>query len=171
MQDQTVLGDADLTAANIKSGVNIFGVTGTFAGGFPSYTMTQSTTWGSYLTSKNVTGPGLAHVDNGSYSYDVFFKNTLVTDGSGNATIDGISGIEKLRSYSLGSVGVQLKGWRGNGATRANVNVSGPGVAYIEYPGNQIRPYFFASTLTSDGSMNPTLDGVALGGTLQGYSN
>ena len=30
---QTIKGDSNLTAANIKSGVNIFGVTGTYAGG------------------------------------------------------------------------------------------------------------------------------------------
>ena len=30
---QTILGDADLVAGNIKSGVNIFGVTGTYSGG------------------------------------------------------------------------------------------------------------------------------------------
>lgn len=34
---QTIKGDADLVAGNIKSGVNIFGVTGTFSGGKTYY--------------------------------------------------------------------------------------------------------------------------------------
>lgn len=34
--DQTVAGDANLVAGNIKSGVTIFGVTGTLSGGGPT---------------------------------------------------------------------------------------------------------------------------------------
>lgn len=37
---QTIQGDANLKAANIKKGVSIFGVTGTYEGGFPSVSVT-----------------------------------------------------------------------------------------------------------------------------------
>ena len=40
---QTIAGDSDLVASNIKSGVNIFGVTGTYTGGGGSSTIKQGT--------------------------------------------------------------------------------------------------------------------------------
>lgn len=62
---QTIKGDANLVAGNIKSGVSIFGVTGTYAGGGSSGgsgnnnveayaitdTMTSSSGWGGQTTS------------------------------------------------------------------------------------------------------------------------
>ena len=36
---QTILGDSDLIASNIKNGVSIFGVTGTYAGSVPTYSV------------------------------------------------------------------------------------------------------------------------------------
>lgn len=79
---QTIQGDADLIAANIKSGVNIFGVTGTFVGGVISNLL------------------GVRSKYDGTVSYD---KTTLTFDSTAlGSTIDTES-VKFISIYVTGS--------------------------------------------------------------------
>ena len=72
-----VAGDSDLVASNIKSGVNIFGVTGTFEGGTERYTITVNVDWSGLPGDANagqiITQSGLSNVPGGF---------SITTDGS-----------------------------------------------------------------------------------------
>lgn len=75
---QTIKGDSNLTAENIKSGVSIFGVSGSYAGsGGTVYTATGSSVSGSYLEFNNLVGePKLFVVLYNSDSYRLQFSSS-----------------------------------------------------------------------------------------------
>ncbi len=76
---QTISGDADLVAGNIKSGVNIFGVTGSFSGGIKSIQFGESAQSGSQA---NITLGTEIESDNAF----VIIKNTITNYNPGLVT-------------------------------------------------------------------------------------
>lgn len=91
----TVNGDADLVAGNIKSGVNIFGVTGTYAGTLNRQVVTLSA-GNSYTV--NVTSA----LANGFYA--LFVVSTEIED-NGALTVTWSGGTNSIGAYDLkGSV-------------------------------------------------------------------
>jgi hypothetical protein len=76
---QTISGDADLVAGNIKSGVNIFGVTGSFSGGIKTIQFGDSAQSGSQA---NITLGTEIESDNAF----VIIKNTITNYNPGLVT-------------------------------------------------------------------------------------
>lgn len=89
--DQTILGDADLIAGNIKLGVDIFGVTGTLAGG-PTMSSLQTLTSGD-LTMK----------------YWIFGKLYIISTINGvGGTALGEAGFDRTKNRLSSDLGVTV---------------------------------------------------------------
>ena len=87
---QTITGDADLTAANIKSGVNIFGITGTYA---VTSTSTQYLGYGNTATVKTYDCTGIS-------GYKNLTKDNFVIVPSGFASYTYSSPAATTKSFS-----------------------------------------------------------------------
>jgi len=102
----TVSGDANLTAANIKKDVSIFGVTGTYAGNTVLVSTTTDTNGGTietitttedpiYLEPLNVTSNG-SYVPTTNHYYNSV--NVNVSGGSGSISLQEKTGIVPTES-------------------------------------------------------------------------
>lgn len=182
----TVAGDADLTAGNIKNGVNIFGVTGTYASGgnwsMPTY---YGNDYSSAIANLTYNGAGVAYtIQNlgSNTARQIFFSTSIVTDANGFITsIDGItfstttsvklygySRINTLLKYQAGNIGAGLGGVSAN----ANISYTGSGILYIYHnPASGTGPnIFFATSFTTDASGYVTnIDGVTISTTQPKY--
>lgn len=177
---QTISGDADLVAGNIKSGVNIFGVVGTFAG-TGTKDVFQAMGLGNAFTgiaSVDYSGAGVACLRrNGisSVNLTIFFKNSLISNSSGYITsIDGISSNLGGDTYYLSGYSkttetdaYQLRAFGNAGSYVANLNVSGPGwvcIACNTISNGVINmPFKTNLTTSSDGTIT-AIDGVNVSG-------
>lgn len=101
---QTILGDANLIASNIKKDVNIFGVTGTYSGGsaVQTYTGTFSTNNNGYASANCGFTPNIVALDN--YTQVRSFEGYPVQDRA-VAIFDGLSSDAWHESYFLLSGG------------------------------------------------------------------
>lgn len=181
----TVAGDADLVAGNIKNGVNLFGVAGTYASGG---NFSQPTLYAGNLDSPtvgvanvNYTGSGIAYLNSPNrYFGTIFFSSSLVSNASGEITsIDGITinngSSVKLLGYSRTSS--PLYTYRvGDIYTLtglSNLNVNGQGVIYVNYTGIPSVIFFGSNFQTNADSMITSIDGITQGGLrsqVRGYS-
>ena len=100
---QTILGDADLVAGNIKSGVNIFGVAGTYAGTNRAVTATPSESAQTITPGTGYTGLSSVYINPVSNTYigsQVATKAaTTYTPGTSNQTISGstyLTGVQTI---------------------------------------------------------------------------
>lgn len=169
--DQTISGDADLTASNIKTGVNIFGVTGTYAGNVQDYTATNIRNDANLSFSVNGSGCAIIYTSAGYY-FPVFFNASCVGNGASAPIIDGVTaGSGTIRAYSYTSttgIGYALKNLFN---TRTNLNVTGPGIVYLDIVSNQRVPIFFHTSFTTNsGNTSTTIDGITIAVGIAGYS-
>ena len=110
---QTISGDANLVAGNIKSGTTIFGVTGTYSGGGGSgLTLLKSTSLGTLsTTSTSATDTGKSMTVTGYNDYDVLVVDVSVdtaTNGRHTSTVSfviltGTSNVTTKNTYTVGS--------------------------------------------------------------------
>ena len=110
---QTISGDANLVAGNIKSGTTIFGVTGTYSGGGGSgLTLLKSTSLGTLsTTSTSATDTGKSMTVTGYNDYDVLVVDVSVDTATNNrhtstvsqVILTGTSNVTTKNTYTVGS--------------------------------------------------------------------
>lgn len=94
LRQVTIVKDSDLVPENIKSGVTIFGITGTYSGGVTGYTLTVSLTsiMGSSITVKHADGTQTTYPENTTSIADVVEIISInYSDSLGSFTINGSS--------------------------------------------------------------------------------
>ena len=148
--DQTVKGDTDLTAANIKTGVDLFGVTGTF-------------TSDANATAAQILKGQTAYV-NGSKVTGTMPNNNSTTS---NGTVPGINSTHKtIPTREGGNLQYCVDT---NGTARINIGVpegyyNGIGGSYVNRPatefGNAVASQVLQGTKFTSGS------GLAIAGTM-----
>lgn len=110
---QTISGDANLVAGNIKSGTTIFGVAGTYTGGGGSgLTLLKSTSLGTLsTTSTSATDTGKSMTVTGYNDYDVLVVDVSVDTATNNrhtstvsfVILTGTSNVTTKNTYTVGS--------------------------------------------------------------------
>ena len=165
MKDQTILGDSDLVAGNIKSGVNLFGV----AGSLNPWAYPSNLVFG-YQYSKNISSAGVCYLMGGVYgNTGIFFNSSLVTDSNGNVTLDGKTLNKVCYGYSLMSSlpPYNLTDWRSS-FFPPSFSYSGKGVAYTN-ANSYVCVYYFNTSVGTNVSGGSVIDGVYVGDSLLGY--
>lgn len=99
----TVNGDSDLVAENVKNGVEIFGVTGTYKGTLQSKTVTPSTSSQTVTPDENVGFTGLSQVTVNAAKLQ---SKTVTPSASQQTVTPNKSPITALDFYGLSSVTV-----------------------------------------------------------------
>lgn len=101
-----VAGDADLTAANIKSGVSIFGVAGTYAG-------SGGTTPAPFPVAKTGQTTSYASGDDGALQKGAAWPSPRFTDNSNGTVTDNLTGLVWLKNASCsgGMTWAAAMGW------------------------------------------------------------
>lgn len=167
-----VYGDADLIAGNIKSGVNLFGINGTYMGGGNNPIGSIQTFTINYSTTYN--GPGIVFsimkANSNTYSslVPIFFNTSFRCNGTNSLLIDGI-----YLAHPYGA-DISPKGYCSTNYTYtfrasvansyiANASYNGSGVVYAGDEGSSgsVFPIFFNSSFSSNSTGILTIDGVA----------
>ena len=137
---QTIVGDADLIAGNIKSGVNIFGVTGTYSGTLQTTAITATESSQTITPASGYNGFSSITVNAISSSY---IGSNIPTRTSANATISGASITVASGYYSSGFTKSVAT------ATQATPSISINSSGVITASATQTAGYVSAGTKTS----------------------
>lgn len=170
---QTISGDANLVAGNIKSGTTIFGVTGTYTGGgggTDRLVLLQTTSLGSLSTSSTSasdTGKTVSLAQStGWQNYDLLIVDVSVdtkTNGRHTSTVSlvlltGTSNVNTKNTYTVGSNKWNSKlGSTGTASTRQSTSAYGVYVNSASVSNSTLTmPLYYRYNSNSTGTLNGT---------------
>lgn len=137
---QTISGDANLVAGNIKSGVQIFGVTGTYTGGSsgPAMTLLSTTSLGTISTSStSAVDTGLTVTVSSVDSYDALVVETSVNTVTNNRHTATVAFIFLTASSTVGTkngTAIATAKWNSKISSSAVTTTRSYTTAYGIYP-------------------------------------